>query len=262
MEPVALGFVFIIGAVMGSFLNVCIHRLPRGESIVWPRSQCPWCQKGIAWYDNVPLASVLWLKGKCRSCGGAISPRYAVVEWLTALAFLWMFKTHGFGIGAVVSVLLFSLLIIASVVDLEHQLIPDEISLGGLGAGLVLSALVPSLHGKVAWPDGLAQSAIGALLGGIAIYVTGVLGKLAFRKDAMGGGDVKLLAMLGAFVGWQKVILIYVAAPVLALPMGLFMKWVKREDLIPFGPFLSMAGWIAFVWGDAILAWYRTGLNF
>ena len=255
-------FVFILGATVGSFLNVCIHRLPREESIVWPSSRCPLCHKAIRWYDNIPIVSVVLLKGRCRWCQGKISLRYLVIELLTAISFLWIWLHFGLTIQTLVAAVLFSLLLIATVVDLEHQIIPDEVSLGGLGAGIVLSTLIPSLQDETVWFRGFVQSLIGALVGGAVIYATGVIGKLIFRKEAMGGGDVKLLAMLGALLGWKKVLFVYLVAPFFALPVGLFVKFAKRTEIIPFGPFLSLAGWIAFLWADPILAWYWPAWSF
>lgn len=255
-------FIFVLGTIFGSFFNVCIHRLPREESIVWPPSRCPGCQKSIAWYDNVPILSMLFLKGRCRNCGTRIAPRYFVVELITGLFYLWIWFYFGWEVKGFVSAVLFSLLLIATVVDLEHQIIPDEVSLGGLGAGVVLSIVIPSLHGETIWWRGLVSSVIGSLVGGGVIYATGVIGSLIFRKEAMGGGDVKLLAMLGAFLGWKKVILVYLLAPILALPLGLFLRFVKRTEVIAYGPFLSLAGWMCFLWGDQFIAWYFSGLRF
>ncbi|MBI3999958.1 MAG: prepilin peptidase [Candidatus Omnitrophica bacterium] len=252
-------FIFILGTIFGSFFNVCIHRLPREESIAWPPSRCPACQKSIAWYDNIPLLSLVCLKGCCRYCGVRIAPRYFVVEFMTGLFYLWIWFYFGLTVQALVCAVLFSLLLVATVVDLEHQIIPDEVSLGGFGAGILFSILIPSLHGETIWWRGLIHSALGALVGGGIIYATGVIGSFIFKKEAMGGGDVKLLAMLGAFVGWKKVILVYLLAPVLALPLGLFLKFVKRADVIAYGPFLSLAGWMSFLWGDQFIVWYLSG---
>ncbi|MBI4358527.1 MAG: prepilin peptidase [Candidatus Omnitrophica bacterium] len=254
-------FVFVLGTIFGSFFNVCIHRFPREESILWPSSRCPACQKPIAWYDNIPLLSALLLKGRCRHCDVVIAPRYFVVELVTGFFYLWIWFYFGLTTKALVCVVLFSLLLIATVVDLECQIIPDETSLGGLGAGLVLSALIPSLHGEVLWWKSFLSSLAGAFAGGAVIYLTGLVGGWIFRKEAMGGGDVKLLAMLGAFLGWKKVILVYLLAPMLALPLGLFLKFVKRQEIIAYGPFLSLAGWLSFLWGDQFIAWYLGGMG-
>lgn len=254
-------FVFALGTVFGSFFNVCIHRLPREESIIWPSSHCPSCRNTIAWYDNIPILSVLLLKGRCRHCGAQIALRYFIVELITGFFYLWIWFYFGFTAQAFVCAVLFSLLLIATVVDLEHQIIPDEVSLGGLAAGVLLSTLMPSIHGETIWWRSLLHSLAGALMGGAIIYATGVVGSFIFRKEAMGGGDVKLLAMLGAFLGWKKVILAFFLAPVLALPLGLFLL-VKRVRVIAYGPFLSLAGWVCFLWGDKIINWYFVGMNF
>ena len=238
---------------------MCIHRLPREESIAWPSSRCPVCQHSITWYDNVPILSMLFLRGRCRNCGVPIAPRYFIVELITGLFYLWIWFYFGWEIKGLIATILLSLLLIATVVDLEHQIIPDEISLGGLGLGLLLSPIFPLLHHQTIWWRSLIDALVGTLVGGGLIYATGVLGSFMFKKEAMGGGDVKLLAMLGAFLGWKKVVLVYLFAPVLALPLGLFLKFVKRVEVIPFGPFLSLAGWMSFLWGDQFIAWYFSG---
>jgi leader peptidase (prepilin peptidase) / N-methyltransferase len=253
---------FFIGTLFGSFFNVCIHRLPREESISWPPSRCTTCKKSIAWFDNVPILSFILLRGRCRQCRSRFSIRYLVIELLTGIAFSWIWFRFGLTSLTAIAAVLFSLLLIATVVDLEHQIIPDEVSLGGLVVGLVVSALIPTLHGMTVWYEGLLWSFVGALVGGGLIYATGVLGDLVFRKESMGGGDVKLLAMIGAFIGWQHVLLVYFMAPVLALPLGLFVKITKRSEVIPYGPFLSLAGWIAFLWGAEIIAWYWPAVQF
>lgn len=254
-------FVFILGTVFGSFLNVCIYRLPLEQSIVWPGSHCPSCKKPIRWHDNVPILSFISLRGRCRDCQASISPRYAVIELATGIAFLWIWARFGWTLEGLVALVLFSALLVVSAVDLEHQIIPDEISLGGLILGLLASVFLPFLHGHAVWWRSLLASAAGALAGGILVYGTGVLGTLVFRKEAMGGGDVKLMAMLGAFLGWQKIVLAFLLAPVLALPMALFLKFAKRMEVIPYGPFLSLAGWIGFIWGDALIRWYWHGMT-
>ena len=255
-------FVFIFGAILGSFFNVCIYRLPLEQSIAWPPSHCPGCHAPIAWYDNIPIVSFFALKGRCRHCQSKFTSRYLIVEALSAFVFLWIWFSFGCTVHALTTALIFSLLLIATFVDLEHQIIPDEVSLGGLGAGLFLSAIFPSLHGESVWWRSLIQATIGALLGGGMIYLTGVIGDFVFRKESMGGGDVKLLAMLGAFLGWKQVILIYFLSPILALPLGLFLKFAKRMDTLPFGPFISLAGWIALLWGEKMIAWYWHGVRF
>jgi len=227
-----------------------------------PASHCTSCNRPIRWFDNVPVLSYLLLRGRCRDCGERFSPRYLYVELLTGIAFVWIGWRFGWTYNALIAAFLFSSLLVVSIVDLDFQIIPDEISLGGLVVGLVASTLLPGLHGQEIWWRGFLFSLIGALVGGGLIYVTGALGTFVFKKDAMGGGDIKLVAMLGAFLGWEKSILIFLLAPMLALPMGLFLKFVKRKDVIPFGPFLSLAGWIGFLWGGRIIRWYLYGVGF
>ena len=181
---------------------------------------------------------------------------------MSGFFFLWIWLNFGATGEALAAAVLFSLLLVATVVDIEHQIIPDEVSLGGLVFGLFLSGLIPSLHHEVIWWRGLMQSVIGLLAGGGIIYLTGVIGNFIFRKDSMGGGDVKLLAMLGSFLGAHKVLVVFFFAPVLALPFGLFLKFVKKKEVIPFGPFLSLAGWLAFLWGDQLIAWYWHRLQY
>ena len=183
----------IVGAAVGSFLNVCIARLPEGTSVVRPRSRCPRCAARIAWYDNVPLVSWLWLRGSCRHCGEGISPIYPLVEAAGVAVWVGMGLLYGPTWRALGGAILLSLLLAIAVVDARHYLIPDVLSLGGLGAGLALSLLPGE-------PEPL-MSAAGAATGYTVLWVVGWLGEKAFRKPAMGGGDMKMMAMIGAFVG-------------------------------------------------------------
>lgn len=244
---------FIIGAMAGSFLNVCIYRLPREQSIVQPRSHCPKCQHPIAWYDNIPLLSYLMVGGKCRHCRGAIHGRYPVVEALSGA--LSVAVVHQFGVGpkSLVYLVFLWALLVASFIDLEHQIIPDEISFGGLVAGLVLSGLIPQLHGTDQALVALKRSVIGAAVGGGLLYVTGTIGTLVFRKEAMGGGDVKLLAMAGSVLGWKLVTFTFFVAPVLALIPGVVVLLLKRSHVIPYGPFLSLALVLALFSGSTLI---------
>jgi leader peptidase (prepilin peptidase)/N-methyltransferase len=220
---------FVWGSVLGSFLNVCIYRLPREQSVVRPRSRCPGCRKQIAWYDNLPLISFVRLGGRCRHCRKPISWRYPLVEALTGAATVAVL--HRFGPNAVgcIYVAFVAALLAASFVDFEFQIIPDEISLGGLAAGLILSVLVPALHG------------------------TAIIGDFIFRKESMGGGDIKLLAMAGSILGWKAVLVTFFIAPVMALVPGLFVLLFKKSHIIPYGPFLSLALVVSLFWGDDLL---------
>ena len=245
--------IFIFGSVIGSFLNVCIYRMPRDESIVSPRSRCVACRKPIPWYDNIPFLSYIFLKGKCRFCREKISFRYFAVELISAVTFLILFVYFGFTAKFWIYSLVTFSLIIVTFVDLEFQIILDRISIGGLVLGIILSVFVLDLHNALTWKHGLMDSVIGALAGGGIIYLTGFLGKLAFKKEAMGGGDVKLMAMLGAFLGWKLAILIFFLAPFFGTPAGLYIKFVKKHDIIPYGPYISIAGFVVMIWGNKIL---------
>lgn len=257
---------FFFGACVGSFLNVCIYRIPREESIVAPRSHCPHCGKPIAWYDNIPLLSWLVLRARCRACGGPISPRYVLVELLTAVLFWLVWRTYGLDARTPVYWLVVGGLILGTFVDLEHLIIPDRVSLGGWVAGLVLSPLVPALHGVATAREALMSSAIGLAAGAGSLWLVGVLGKAAFRKDAMGLGDVKLLGGLGALLGWRAVLFIIMGSSLVGSLVGLGLIVGRRREWqsrIPYGPYLALAAlvWIlrGRVWWDAYIAWLQVG---
>ena len=246
-------FVFIFGAIIGSFLNVCIYRLPKGRSIIVPGSYCPNCTAKIHWYDNIPMLSFLFLKGKARCCKAKISLRYFIVEILTAAALLILFISFGLSAKFFAYSILASGLIIATFVDFEIQEIPDEISLGGLAVGLILSVAFPSILNEGTRLNGFLNSFLGALAGGGMIYVMGILGEFAFKKEAMGGGDVKLLAMIGSFLGWKLTILTFFIAPVFGAVVGIILKIKEGKDTIPYGPYLSLGAVVAVFFGENIL---------
>ncbi len=248
-----IGIWIVVGLVVGSFLNVCIYRLPEERSVVWPRSFCPSCKHPIAWYDNVPLLSYAVLGGTCRHCKARIHWRYPVVEALSAWATVAVLGHFGTGPQGIIYLIFVWALLVVSFIDLEHQIIPDEISLGGLVIGLLLSLAVPQLHGTDHRWLALGRSFIGALVGGGLLYVTGVVGTIIFRKEAMGGGDVKLLAMAGSLLGWKLVALTFFAAPLLAILPGLVVLICRRSHVIPYGPFLSLGLILALFWGQRIL---------
>lgn len=246
---------FLFGAVVGSFLNVCIWRLPREESIVFPSSHCPHCQKGIHWYDNIPILSFLWLKGRCRRCHEKISWRYPIVELLAGLAPIWVVHQMGLRPEALIYTGLIWSLIIVTFVDVAHQIIPDQVSLGGLVIGLIVSLVYPSLHqATTAW-GGLRSSLFGALVGAGIIYFMGLVGKLIFKREAMGMGDVKLMGMIGSLLGWKMAVLIFFLAPFFGTAVGIWIRLVKKNDVIPYGPFLSLATFVAIFWGERILSY-------
>lgn len=257
---------FLGGACIGSFLNVCIHRIPREESIVHPRSRCPGCGMLIAWYDNIPLLSFLRLRGRCRGCGAKISLRYPFVEMLTAVLFLAIWNRFGFEPRTLIFMGLTAALIVATFVDLDFMIIPDRISLGGMPAGLLFSALVPSLHGQESAVPALIESLIGLAAGSGSLYLVGYFGKLAFKKDAMGLGDVKLLGAIGAFLGWPGVLFTVLISSLIGATAGVAMilagarEWQAR---IPYGPYLAVGAvtWIlgGSAWWDAYIHWILGG---
>ncbi|MDP8248626.1 MAG: prepilin peptidase [Candidatus Tritonobacter lacicola] len=262
---------FVAGSMIGSFLNVCIYRLPRDESIVKPaRSYCPKCHATIRWYDNVPVLSYLVLKGRCRRCGWRIPARYVVVELLAAslTAFTVVrFAEEGGWALTVVYVALVNTLIAVTFIDLEHLIIPNEISIPGMFLGIAVSALLPSLQaGGIFCLGGragsLASSVLGAVAGGGIIYFVGVAGKLVLKKEAMGGGDVKLMAMVGAFIGWRLVLLSIFLGSLFGSIIGVMFLAMRKADMqtrIPFGPYLALGSLVSLFYGNALFAWY-TGL--
>ena len=213
-------FVFFFGAVVGSFLNVCIYRLPRGESIVFPGSHCPGCRRPIPWYLNIPFASYLALRGRCAYCKAKISFRYFAVEGLTALMFVavyWRFKASP---DFLIYAALFSALIIVSFIDIEHWIIPDELTIPGAVLGLLLSAAYPRFQGEASRFWALGDSFFGMVFGFVSLYLLGVLGKIAYKKEAMGGGDLMLLMFIGAFLGWKLTVAAFFLAPVFGSLVG------------------------------------------
>lgn len=244
---------FVIGACLGSFLNVCIYRMPRELSIVRPGSRCPHCEHPIAWSENIPLLSFLFLRGACRHCSRQIAWRYPLVELLTGVATIAVLRHFGMGVIGLVHLAFVCALIAASFIDLDFQIIPDEISLGGLVIGVVLSVLVPSLHGTPSRLLALEYSGVGLLVGGGLLYLTGLMGEVIFRKESMGGGDVKLLAMAGSILGWKLVTVTFFLAPLLALIPGMVVLLVKRSHVIPYGPFLSLGLIASLFFGSDLL---------
>lgn len=246
-------FLFCLGAIVGSFLNVCIYRMPRKESVVRPGSHCPHCKHRIGWYDNIPFLSYVFLKGRCRHCGGKISFRYFVIELLSASLFLFLFYHFGLSLFFWIYVALCSSLIVASFIDIDIREIPDEINLSGIAIGLILSATVPQLHQTTFRHLALFRSFLGLLAGAGTIYITGLIGNAIFKKESMGGGDVKLMAMVGAFIGWKLALLVFFIAPFFAAPVGIVIKKRYGQSLIPYGPFLSLATLTSIIWGERII---------
>lgn len=246
-----LGSAFVLGAVIGSFLNVCIYRLPAGKSIVTPPSSCPRCNTRIRWYQNIPLLSYLFLGGKCSSCGVRISLRYPAIEALTGVFFALTLYYFAFSPATLIYWLFISALVVITFIDLDHQIIPDIISLPGIVIGFVCSFFIPWLS----WLDSLLGILIG---GGILMLIAWLYEKLA-QREGMGGGDIKLLAMLGAFLGWQAIFPIIFLASLAGTLIGVPLMLRQKKDTrlaIPFGPFLAFAAVTYLFWGAALVDWY------
>ncbi len=243
---------FLAGLVIGSFLNVCIHRLPRAESIVRPGSHCPKCNKPVAWFDNIPIVSFFILKGQCRHCLGRISFRYPAVELLSGLIWFASWKVSGGSPFFLISVIFLSILLVVTVTDFETGLIPDAVSFLGAAVGLLGSFFYPELQKTTSGLIALEHSLMGLVIGGGLIYMIGLAGNWIFQRESMGGGDVKLLAMIGSFLGWEKVLLTFFTAPILALPFALYRRCIKKEEIVPYGPFLSLAAAIQFFYGHLL----------
>ena len=251
-----------LGLLIGSFLNVVIIRLPRNESIVRPRSHCIGCGELIRWYDNIPVLSYVVLRGKCRYCGTRFSARYAVVELLTGLLFAGLaWKMLSGGTDSIstatlarlgVYLYLTAALVASTFIDLEHQIIPDEISISGCVLAPILSLLVPTLHGAVGRPEALGLSILGGLTGAGGIWLVGVLGKLIFRKEAMGFGDVKLMGMIGGLLGWKGVGLTFLIGCVSGAIIGLLLLAITRSRYLPFAPYLSLGAMVIVFFGPGI----------
>lgn len=236
----------VLGLLVGSFLNVVIRRLPAGESIAFPASHCPLCKAPIRWHDNVPLLGYLLLGGRCRACRAPISAEYPLVEAATGALFAAIAWRVGMVAALPVYLLLGAALLALAVIDLHHRILPDRITLPGIAVGLAASATL--------LPSGLVSAVIGAVAGGGLFYLIAVL-----SRGGMGGGDIKLIAMVGAFLGWQAVLLTTFLASVAGGLVGgvLMLAFGKgRKHAVPFGPFLSLAAIVSLLWGPDMIAWY------
>jgi leader peptidase (prepilin peptidase) / N-methyltransferase len=250
VEAGAVVALALLGLAVGSFLNVCIHRLPREASVVTPGSQCPSCGYVLRWFDNVPVISYVMLGGRCRQCRGPISIRYPIVELVTMGVFLVHYAVFGISVLLVPRLIFACVLIVLFAIDLEHHLLPNVITLPGIVAGFAFSLLLP---------PGPVASAVGILVGGGVLWLIGELYYRYAGQEGMGGGDVKMLAMIGAFLGWKHVIVTLVFSSITGAVIGLLVIAIKRGGMkyaLPFGTFLALAALIASLYGDRIVAWY------
>jgi len=246
-----LAFVFTYGAIIGSFLNVCIARLPDGRSVVRPPSHCPKCQSFLAWYENIPILSYLFLAGRCRTCRVRISAIYPAVEVLTGALAVALFLRLGPTLAFAGYFAFAAALVVITFIDLDHQIIPDVISLPGIVVGLAFSLVSP----LVTPFDAL----VGALAGGGTLLAVAWLYKTFRGQEGMGGGDIKLLAMIGAFLGWKSIFVTLFVGSVIGSIIGVVVMLYEGADTklaIPFGPFLAGGALVYLFWGDRILAFY------
>jgi leader peptidase (prepilin peptidase)/N-methyltransferase len=242
---------FIFGLVIGSFLNVCIHRLPSSQSIVHPRSRCPQCGHLIRVYDNIPVLSYLILGGRCRDCGARISLRYPVVELLSGAFAAMAVARFGLGWQALLMYALIAAFLVITFIDLDHRIIPDVITLPGIPIGLAAS-FGPGMISPL-------ESLVGILAGGGSLFLVAWGYQLVTQREGMGGGDIKLLAMIGAFIGWKGVLFTIFIASLTGTLAGMALIFRRRGDMklaVPFGPFLAV-GAIAYLFmGPELLSWY------
>ena len=242
-------FVLPFGLIIGSFLNVCIHRLPLGESPAWPGSHCPRCRAPLKWYDNIPVISYVILNGRCRACGNPISRRYPIVELLTAGLFVGAYLLYQPPL--MIQRLVFGCaMIVLFFVDLEHHRLPNEITVPGIVVGFLFSLFMS---------PGWLSSLIGILVGGGVLWLLGTLWFLIRHEEGMGFGDVKMLAMIGAFLGWKLMLATLFVSTILGSVIGLSLIAAKKGNLktaLPFGCFLAIGAILASVVGDRAVSWY------
>lgn len=249
VDPLAIAL-GVVGLMVGSFLNVCIYRIPHRRSVVHPRSRCGACERPLEWYENIPVVSYVALRGRCRTCGTRISLQYPIVELLTAAVFVIQYEVIGLTPLLAVRIVFGCVLIVLFAIDLEHQLLPNVITLPALALGLAASVVLP---------PGVLDALIGAVVGGGVLYL---IAEVYFRlrhEEGMGMGDVKMLAMIGAFLGWKLTILTLILASLGGSFAGVLLLISQRGNLkaaIPFGTFLAAGALVASLYGDPLVAWY------
>ncbi len=252
-------FIFFSGLCIGSFLNVCIWRIPRDESVAWPGSHCPACNHAIAPWDNIPLLSWLILNGKCRHCNVLISPRYFLVELLTGTLFAIIWLLHGWSVLTPLYIFFTSALILGTFVDFDHLILPDRVTIGGMIAGPILSFAFPALHGQTERLPALLHSLGGLALGFGILWLVSTIGRLILKREAMGFGDVKLLGAIGACLGWQSVLFTIFFSSLSGTLVGLGLIAAGKKELqsrIPYGPHIALAALVWMLYGPACIDLY------
>lgn len=246
-SPMGTVLSFLWGTIWGSFFNVCILRIPVQQSLTVESSRCPSCLELLQWYHNIPILSYALLRGKCAYCSAQISIQYPLVELVSGILFTWLFHQYGWDLRFLLYGTLCSLLLVISVIDFYHQIIPDELSL----SGMVMGVLVTFLLKEVSW----VQSLLGILLGGGAFLAVAFVYERLAGREGLGGGDVKLLAMIGAWLGYQSILPVIVISSFLGALIGITLMLIKGRDFkmaIPFGPFLAFAAFCYLFWGIEI----------
>lgn len=286
LHPFFLAVSFVFGSLLGSFANVCVARWPHGESVVSPRSRCPKCRNAIAWYDNIPILSWLFLGAKCRHCKLPISWQYPMVEAITGLLFLAVYWRHGFTLATPVYMLFSFALVVVTFQDLADWTIPNEITIPGIPIAILFSLTGMIFEGSGLRVSDPLDALGGALLGGGIIYALDVITQVLLKKPGMGFGDVKLLALIGGLLGWQGALFTVVGASffgsIIGVAMILYFKARKpaapaegeaapeqveydengepvvtlEGHYLPFGPYLALAGWVYMMTGPEIIQWY------
>lgn len=242
---------FYLGACFGSFANVVIYRMPKGESVVLPRSHCQNCKKNIAWYDNIPIFSWLWLRGKCRNCEARFSFRYFFVEFLTAVLFTLAYFYIGWEWTLLEALIFIFGLVCCTFIDFDHMILPDEFTLSGIVIGLVGAWLNPQRE--------LLDAVLGILIGGGFLWAMAYFYYLFTKQEGMGGGDIKLLAWIGAVLGWKAVPFVIMSSAIVGSVIGLILARKQKQGLktvIPFGPYLALGAVLHLFGGQAIGLWY------
>ncbi len=250
LDAYQLAILALLGLAVGSFLNVCIHRLPRDQSLNSPPSRCPSCEYRLRWFDNIPVLSYVLLGGRCRTCRTRISIRYPLVELITMVLFLVHGAVFGWSALLVPRLAFGCAMVVLFAIDLEHQLLPNVITLPGIVVGLIASAVLP---------PGIVDALIGMLIGGGVLWL---IGEAYFRysgHEGMGGGDVKMLAMIGAFLGWKLVLVTLVLSSIAGSVIGLLVIAIRKGGMkyaLPYGTFLALGALVASLAGESIVNWY------